>query len=255
MKSHMFKYITTTFLFSWFFWILVAVAGKIGIYWMSYDSILGKIFYVIGGLAPTICEVWLQRKSISNKKEFRKYLKTIVNIKQAKILYVYAIGGAVAIFGIPVFFGFGTWKSPFYIGVLLILPMILGGGLEEIGWRGFLQPELEKKLSHWKATLLVSIIWAFWHLPLWWIDGTNQSNMNFGWFCLYAITLSLFIGSVYFVSKSIFMAILAHAAINGFGEVCQVIDRIFPTICILIVVACITLFIDGYVQKMRIHAK
>ena len=141
---------------------------------------------------------------------------------------MYAIGGALVIQMIPVIFGLTQLKQPIYMGLVLIIPMIIGGGIEEIGWRGLLQPELEKKYPHIISAICVGIIWAIWHLPLWFIDGTNQQNMNFLWFCINTIMLSFFIGSVTYVSGSIFMAILAHAEINAFWEVTGVTSQFVP---------------------------
>jgi membrane protease YdiL (CAAX protease family) len=37
---------------------------------------------------------------------------------------------------------------------------------EEIGWRGFLLPEMESKYGNFTASLLVGLIWGVWHIPL-----------------------------------------------------------------------------------------
>ncbi len=135
------------------------------------------------------------------------------------------------------------------MGFILIIPMIIGGGVEEIGWRGLLQPQLEEKYPHIVAAVSVGIIWAIWHLPLWFIDGTNQQSMNFIWFCINTIMLSFFIGSVTYVSKSIFMAILAHASINAFWEIMEATDKILPSILLMIFVIIVTMIIDYFVGK------
>jgi membrane protease YdiL (CAAX protease family) len=45
--------------------------------------------------------------------------------------------------------------------------LLLGGSLgEEIGWRGFLLPQLLKKNSPLMASLLLGFVWALWHLPI-----------------------------------------------------------------------------------------
>jgi membrane protease YdiL (CAAX protease family) len=44
---------------------------------------------------------------------------------------------------------------------------LLGGPLgEELGWRGFLLPELLKRRSPLAASLFLGLIWALWHLPV-----------------------------------------------------------------------------------------
>lgn len=215
MKRIITQYLISTFLLSWVSWGIIAIAGVLQINWLTYGKPVGLTLFIIGGISPAICEIILQKRN-SRKDEFREFIKNVISIKHSIWIYLYAIGGALLIQLLPVLIGYSTISQPLYLGFLMIIPMIIGGGLEEIGWRGLLQPELESKFSHWMSTLIVSIIWAFWHLPLWFIDGSNQQNMNFGWFSINAVMLSFFIGSVRYIYGSIFMAILAHASINAF---------------------------------------
>ncbi len=43
---------------------------------------------------------------------------------------------------------------------------LLSGGNEEPGWRGLMQPELQKRFSPLVAALIVTVFWVLWHLPL-----------------------------------------------------------------------------------------
>jgi membrane protease YdiL (CAAX protease family) len=36
---------------------------------------------------------------------------------------------------------------------------------EEIGWRGFVLPGLQKSMSVQRATLLLALLWSLWHMP------------------------------------------------------------------------------------------
>lgn len=51
----------------------------------------------------------------------------------------------------------------------LSIPLLdLGGTLEELGWRGFALPHLEKRMpSPLAATLVLGTLWAAWHIPFW----------------------------------------------------------------------------------------
>ncbi|MDF2907069.1 MAG: Abortive infection protein [Herbinix sp.] len=63
---------------------------------------------------------------------------------------------------------------------------------EESGWRGFLLPELNKRYTLRTSSLIVAIVWIFWHLPAFFFNE-NYINMGpgiIGW----AISLSF--GSV-----------------------------------------------------------
>lgn len=242
------KYLGVTFVVSWLLWGSVAIFSRLGIKFMTFGSPIGTLLYVLGGVSPAICEIVLKKKS-GSKEEFKSFLKSIVNPKHSIWMYVYAIGGAMAIQAIPVLFHLSEVKQPLYVGFLMIIPMIIGGGVEEIGWRGLLQPQLEEKYPHIIAAISVGIIWAVWHLPLWFIDGTNQQNLSFAWFCINTIMLSFFIGSVTYVSKSIFMAIIAHASINAFWEVMAATDKMIPSIILMFGVIIVTMVIDYLFEK------
>ena len=79
----------------------------------------------------------------------------------------------------------------------LMLPiMLVGRGLEEAGWRYIAFPELDKKFGFTLFALITGIIWAFWHLPLFYIPGVNQYGKNFIGFTVLAIGLSFMLGAI-----------------------------------------------------------
>ncbi|MCX7790204.1 MAG: CPBP family intramembrane metalloprotease [Chloroflexaceae bacterium] len=53
---------------------------------------------------------------------------------------------------------------PLGIGALLLWIVTFGIG-EEIGWRGYALPRLQKAHNALNATIILTIFWAFWHLP------------------------------------------------------------------------------------------
>lgn len=56
------------------------------------------------------------------------------------------------------------WVPLFVTGVLMT--GLFRGGLEELGWRGFMLPELQNRFSPLTASLLIAVAWSLWHLPL-----------------------------------------------------------------------------------------
>jgi len=76
------------------------------------------------------------------------------------------------------------------LNVLLIF--LVGGSLsEEFGWRGFALPALQSRWGWRVASLVLGLIWAVWHLPLFYSAGNLQSHWPFGWFALSVIASSV----------------------------------------------------------------
>lgn len=109
-------------------------------------------------------------------------------------------------------------------GVLMIYPVqllgivFLGGGLEEIGWRGFAQPKLQEKCSPLSAALLIGTVWAAWHAPLFLTQTWDTPRSTIAQILLYVVVvigLSVIMAWVRNGSGSTPAAVLAHASVNG----------------------------------------
>ncbi len=60
------------------------------------------------------------------------------------------------------------------VGVLFLWLATYGFG-EEIGWRGFALPRLQKRMSVSRATLTLGLMWIVWHLPAFFYLDTYQT--------------------------------------------------------------------------------
>lgn len=54
----------------------------------------------------------------------------------------------------------GVWAAGF------VIALFLTGGIEEPGWRGFMQSRLQRSYSALTAALMVGVVWTVWHLPM-----------------------------------------------------------------------------------------
>jgi len=62
---------------------------------------------------------------------------------------------------------FAFFKQEWYLIPAVILLTLIGGPLgEEFGWRGFALPNLQGKWGPMVASIIIGVVWAFWHLPL-----------------------------------------------------------------------------------------
>lgn len=231
MNNDIKRYLIGTFIFSWTLWGLLIGLIKLNI--TTQGTPLAMIFFVFGGIMPAIIEISLKKK-YGTKEEFRAFIKNIVNPKHHLAWYILIIVLSFISCYLPTLFGGATTQKPLYMALLNFPIMIIGGGIEEIGWRGFLQPALQKRFSAFFSTVIVSIIWASWHLPLWFIPGTNQSQRDFLSFTITTFAVSFLLTIIYNATKSIFMCIIFHALLNSFWSVYVPNDKILPAFATLI---------------------
>jgi membrane protease YdiL (CAAX protease family) len=121
----------------------------------------------------------------------------------------------------------GALGGPAYLVTYLVgfvLTMILGGPLfEEIGWRGFALPRLQRTRGPLVATLILGVLWAFWHLPqflvpTWAASSGGGGISGIGLFVLAALAFSVVISWVFNNTRaSLLIAVLVHTSIDAFS--------------------------------------
>lgn len=216
MEKEVGRYLFYTFTLSWVFWGGLIIFTQLDL--IKFGTALSYIFLIPGGVAPSITAIWLKKK-YSSKGDFNSFIRSIKNYKHPLAWYLSIVGLAFLVCFLPSLWGGAAMENPLYLALILLPGMIIGGGLEEIGWRGYLQPALQKKWPSFTSTLIVGSIWTLWHLPLWFIVGSNQMSMNFLWFTVTVLALSFLLTVIYLTTKSIFLCIIFHALINSFWEV------------------------------------
>lgn len=119
--------------------------------------------------------------------------------------------------GIPEWGAFALWIVFTSTGsVISVLSTALG---EEIGWRGFLVPELAKQMSFTKLSLLSGVIWWAWHSPLLLFADYNAGTNR--WYALSCFAVMVIANSFIMAwlplkSASLWPAAVFHASHNLF---------------------------------------
>jgi membrane protease YdiL (CAAX protease family) len=86
---------------------------------------------------------------------------------------------------------------------------------EEIGWRGYVLPRLQSRMSALSAALLIAPIWGLWHLPLWLDGAPGHTPLIYVGFVLSVFALSILLTWVYnSTGGSLLLVVLAHATFN-----------------------------------------
>lgn len=136
----------------------------------------------------------------------------------AAALILLAIAGSAAL---PVYLGQASLDEVALRQALMAVPVqflliaLVGGGNEELGWRGFALPRLQGAHSPLAANVMLGIIWAVWHAPLFFMEGTSQTNIHFPSYVLLCLGITVVLGYVFNSARGgVIAAVITHAAIN-----------------------------------------
>jgi len=95
--------------------------------------------------------------------------------------------------------------------LLALLLMGIKGPVEEIGWRGFALPLLQRRMAPILAALLLGLLWAVWHYPAFLLSGTPQSAWSVTPFLVGTMALSVIVTPLFNSSRgSILLPALFH---------------------------------------------
>lgn len=240
-KKPILQYILLTFLIAWCAEALLILGENTGVLTGTAGVIAYFIFVGFGaGLAPMYAVFILlkKRKKICGIKDFcglvfrtNHILKTII----ATALFFFA-------FLMLNILSNDYLHEPWYLFILYIPLMMIGGGFEEVGWRGFLQPALEEKLPFFVASIISGVLWAVWHIPLWFVRNASQSSMNFISFLCYCIMGAFVLAALYKLTKSVFACVLLHAWANVLGGMFTTDNLTSPIDIKLIIIYLIKIF-------------
>ena len=231
-RSIPYQFFVVTFIWAWLFWLPLVLAGS-GILPIGDDLLQALTIPVsiLAAFGPAVGAFYCLRTQ-HGKGAIRQYLRGLMDfrlgLKAWLVPIVVFAGSAWLAWFLPELWGEprlamllpSIWVFPPYI----LLMVFLGGGQEELGWRGYILDPMEERMGPWLGNLVLGVIWAVWHLPLFFIPNTSQTFMHFGGFILLTVGYSWFFSWIRHVSgKRTLAGLLAHGWANAFIP-------LFPTI-------------------------
>jgi len=123
---------------------------------------------------------------------------------------------------------FGLGPLPAGVSILLYLLLLATAGVarscstalgEEIGWRGFLVPELARHMSFTKTAFVSGLIWAVWHSPILIFADYNSGTpawYGFSCFAVLVLAISFVFAWLRLKSGSLWTGVLLHSSHNAF---------------------------------------
>ena len=203
-------------------WFLFAI-GKLFEIPFTYDPRKAGGLLVLAGVPASLIAAAISVLMVNGRDGLHQLLKGSFQWRFNPIWYIAAISTPLLIAAastitciwitdieIP-----ENWFSPSMpLGVMLFF-LIYDGLGEEIGWRGFALPEFQKRLGSLGGSIMVGILWAVWHLPLFFTPGSNQYGDSLIPYIYvltcWTIVMALFVGKA---RGSILPGILLHESAN-----------------------------------------
>ena len=188
-------------------------------------NIVGFILWFLQAFSPTISAIIITG-IISGKNEIKNLFKGFSRWKVGLIWYFAALLFIIAPLGAGILYVIFGGEAPgidpnltVQIFVFLVIFGMFSGPLsEETGWRGFALPRLESKYSALVSSLILGILWTFWHLPLYFIPGSSQSGIPFPIYMILVVSITIIMTWAYNnTNGSLIITVLIHFCFN-FGS-------------------------------------
>jgi membrane protease YdiL (CAAX protease family) len=142
------------------------------------------------------------------------YLFAFLGLAAIELLGTIAMPGVLASFT-PIDWG----PELLAMVAFFFFPALLAGPLgEEIGWRGIALPRLQELYGPVKASLVLGLLWAFWHSPIWFSGQWSQPTLpNVATYVFWIVAVTFIFTWVFNNTRgSVLMAILMHGTMDVF---------------------------------------
>ena len=178
------RFYVTCFCVTWAFWIAASRVSHSG-----NDGGATAVLMLLGLLAPAVTAIVTVQTSGSAalRRDLKRKLVGFYRVKPFSILV--AIVGFVAIVVCSILLStlFGQSLNQFAFtedfsfsigGSSALLTILLAAVIEEVGWRGYGEDSVAFYFSWFTESIIFGIVWAMWHLPLFFIAGTYHSGLR-----------------------------------------------------------------------------
>lgn len=230
------KVIVRFFSYTAMFWIVPW--GTAVLTGVSADSLFGGVLIAVGGISPTLGALLTIVRTPEQSLGpgfLRRLSPGLLRGRWVAVVLLLPAGVAAAGLGaamavdptleLKAVLHLDAFRSPLQGLGFLVFVFIFGPLPEELGWRGFVLDPLSRRVGLFRGSVVISVAWMVWHVPLFFIAGYPLREM-----ALRNIELLLYFGSLLpksilyswiwsHTGKSTFGAILFHFSINFCGMI------------------------------------
>ena len=217
MKRHpIITFFVSTYVLTW------AIESPLVFLTDSVSDTQGLVLVILASNAPSVVAIVLTAM-VFGRGALRKLLGRLLIWRVNPFWYLVVLLGPVALVGGVVLLNALMGGPALSLGMTLLgaaiffaISIFPGSALgEEIGWRGYVLPRLQSRMSALSASFILAPIWALWHLPLWLQGGPVHTPTVYAAFVVSAFALSVILTWVYnSTGGSLLMVVLLHATVN-----------------------------------------
>jgi len=221
------KFFLLTFAYSWLLWIPSVLDG-IGLDLPFDVTGYSTLVVIIGAFAPLLAAITLIARQ-EGRKGIKSFFGRALDFRIKPVYYLIALGLPLVIHVIAHYLAIAVGLdvaqtlfpaeisiAPVILAIpYFILMLVIGGGQEEFGWRGYAQEPLQDKIGVIPASLVIGVIWGVWHLPLWFMAGDLHSAYSFFAFVIMTTSISLIYAWLYNSSGKKLIVVLFFHAMNN----------------------------------------
>src|SRR5918993_4411683 len=188
----------------------------------SVTATQGLVLVILASNVPSAVAIVLTA-IVLGRGALRKLLARLLIWRVNPFWYLVVFLGPVALTGGVVLLNSLMGGPALSLGMTLVgaaiffaFSVVPGSALgEEIGWRGYVLPRLQSRMSALSAALLIAPLWGLWHLPLWLTGEPGRTPTLYTGFVVSAFAMSIIFTWVYnSTGGSLLMIVLLHATVN-----------------------------------------
>lgn len=173
-----------------------------------------SILFIFMNLIPMLLAFVFMRLS-GEISGIWQFIKAAFPIRENWYAFAAAVLVPAVYYGVSLFLGNVTFTGSPFSAVIAYFPWtLLQGGLEEVGWRWYLQEHIAIKRSFVLKMLVISLIWFVWHFPIYRLPWVTTGSSNYLVFYLMILGNTFTFGAVKELSRGSLPCIAAHMLID-----------------------------------------
>ena len=175
------QFFLIAYLVTWMFWFADAYVTSHG----GAEDLRALLMFL--GLGGPVLAALIMFRGTGSPELWHDFRDRLVNLRRfdprtLPVILVFMPAVLAAAIGISVIFGgspdqFAVLLGPAFVTLPGLVGLFAAPALEEAGWRGYGVDSLRSRFTLFGTSLAFGLLWAFWHTPLFFIDGSYHNTL------------------------------------------------------------------------------